>query len=625
MGWLSMAGLVMFWAALGGGLDWWLVRDTGYARPMLALRYLAASSLIWIGLCLPLCLALGGIVRRFSRRGEEGRAVALVAAQAAAILVPWTLVALRYVHKSLPRTIPVSSLQGILVTVGIVALAAAVGLAAVLLLRRRGSLSGGRRLATAGWAMLALSLALCVQLPARARELERPNLLLISIDSLRADVFEEYVERHASPVLRRFVAGGRRYHNAHTTFSHSLPSHASMFTGLYPPTHGAVVARGTGFAVGSPLDGKVATAASRLTSQGYETIAILANAWIGAPFGLEAGFETYVNYGLARRVGHFDLGLALNASVLAPYLRYVDARFVRTVHPNSRIFLRWLETRDSSRPFFAFLHYIEMHTPNNPPPEYRERFVSGRFAGLSGTQVLYKMEDEEFRPSDMRDVQLHLHDLHMAALARMDDFLQPVLEELMDGGWLDDTIVFLVSDHGENLYEKAGTYGKSHVYHTSSRVPFVLRVPGESEGSERSELVSLVDVAATLQAAGGLDGLDRLQGVDLLSDGPHRGAGDWIYVEGWDVPHEGEAKAVLFGSGYKWIRDGAAGGELYDLASDPGELRDLSGAGGPLATAHRERFDEIVQKLGDAPSDRLNLDQVPEDTKQQLRALGYLQ
>jgi len=186
--------------------------------------------------------------------------------------------------------------------------------------------------------------------------------------------------------------------------------------------------------------------------------------------------------------------------------------------------------------------------------------------------------------------------------------------------------VILVADHGENLYEKANSYGKSHVYHTSSEIPFVLRVPGERVGSASDALVSLVDIAATAYAFTGVNSRDPVRGVNLLSETRRPGSSDdWIYVQGWDAANDGYARAILFADGRKWIRDGAGHEELYDLRSDPGELHDVASTEEARAELYRARFDQILAGMKNADSQPLGVKELPPEVVERLKAMGYLQ
>ncbi|MEN8183593.1 MAG: sulfatase, partial [Myxococcota bacterium] len=598
-----------------------------FASLSVAIQYLMVSALLTAFTGLPVCLTVWVAARGWrSEHRTRSESVALIAVQMTAILLPLAIRGLLYLHKTY-----FANVSGSLEAIGTTALALlGFALLAIALTRlaSRLRMPDLRDLAPAGYAFAALfSLAFLVWSAAgrAAPGLARPNLLVISIDSLRRDVFEEYVERFASPTLRRFVTEGMSFRNAHTTYTHSLASHASIFTGLYPPEHGAMTSKSSeGATVWSELRPGTRTLAEILAGEGYETVAVESNPWLGTPFGLDVGYEAFVHYGVVQRLGDFHPSLALDASLIGPYLRYVDFRFGRKRHTNSGIFLSWLRSRYPSRPFFAFLHYIEMHTPNDPPAEYRRRFTSGRFADLDGMEMFIRVEDAELSESDMPEVREHLRNLHLAELARMDEILTPVLRELLEGGWLSNTLVFLVSDHGENLYEKGGTYSKSHVYHTSSEIPFVVRVPGEREGSRRDDLASLVDIPSTFLEYSNLPAPENLQGISLLSGSRTAGSGDWIYLQGWDRPNSGHARAVIFADEQKWIRDGVAGEELYDLAADPEELEELASARSEAAKRYRDRFEEIVAGMEPEEERSQGVGNLSPAVSERLRAMGYL-
>jgi arylsulfatase A-like enzyme len=625
---LVLLGLVLFWAILTGGADALLAHRVGYTSTSIAIRFAAASGLFATAVCLLPCLGALGVGRLAARRksAPRRRTVALIGVQVTAVLVPLTLGAITSLHKSLPADVPATSALGLAMTAGLVVGALLLGSSAWWLAVRVGPSSFGA-LAAAGYVLLAVVLSILGfggphQSSAGTK---RPNLLIITIDSLRRDTFDEYVLKHASPVFRRFVSEGRRYQNAHTAFTQSLAAHASMFTGLYPGEHGAVTTRAAnGDLVGSPLRRDARTLAEVLGAKGYETAAILTNPWLGPPFGLERGFQTFVNDATVLSVGSFDLDLAARSSFLGPYLRYADRFLFRKTHVNSRLFLGWLRSRDRSRPFFAFLHYLDMHPPNVVEASYAERFCSGPYARMDGRQIQRDIWDGRISRDEMPAVKAQVRALYMAALARMDDFMSPVLEELTQRGWLDDTLVILLADHGENLYEKANSYEKEHVYNTSSNIPFVMRVPGEARGSESDGLVSLVDVPATLYAYCRVEAPGRLEGMSLLQGNPRSADPDgWVYVAGLDGKGAAHARAVLFADGYKYIRDGAAREELYDLRTDPREMHPLLGTG-PALSAYRSRFDDIVSRIDAEPGRAVDTESLSRETVEQLKALGYV-
>jgi arylsulfatase A-like enzyme len=589
--------------------------------------YAASAALLGAVVSVPAGLAAFALCGLSTRRlADDARRgdLALAAALVASVLAPVGLVSLRWLHKSVLADAAVLSLVGLgmsgVLGAGLLALAVA-----LTILTARSLRGGFGPLARAGCA--AATLALAVVVAAALEEAATPspepaagpNVLLISLDSLRADVFYEYVDAHARPPLREFVAGGRRHENAHTSFSHSLPSHTSMMSGLYPPEHGALFFK----KFGSPVGADVEMLAERLAGRGFQTTAIVSNWWLGPPYGGERGFGSFVNYGIPERLEFFDWLLAWDASVVGSAIHWFTGPR-RGVHENSRLFLRWLDTRDRARPFFAFLHYMDMHPPNDPPAKYRERFCNGPFVQLGGRRIEALMLAREVSAQDRPGVMAQLRNLYFADMARLEDSIEPVITRLLDGAMLRDTLVFLVSDHGENLYEKANEYTKSHVYHTSSRVPFVLRAPGDRRGARSDALVSLVDVAPTAYAFLDVDPPANLRGRDLLGAPPRDGS-DWIYMQGWDTANRGFARMVQFADGRKWIRDGAGRDELYDLNEDPHELTDLAPHDAALASGYRGRFQEVVAPLNHDETRAVPIEDLDPEMVEKLTAMGYLQ
>jgi len=635
---LVAIGIASTWGFAAGLVDSGCFGQAELADGWLRLRYLAAAGLLQASVCALVGLGLWGVLSVLpgGTRGERQDLRALISIHVAGILTSVTLVALRMAHTRLLGDVTVFSTAGIGTTFGVFVAALAIGAASVWLASRILSESvetvvrASHAFAIVGGAAALISTGLVsLGLPfsggGAGAAAGRPNVLLISIDSLRADVWEEYLNEHASPTLRRFVDGSRRYRDAHTSYSHSLASHASMLSGLHPPEHGAVHQIVESSSVGSAIDPSLELLAERLSAEGYETFGVMSNAWLGPPYGLEAGFQTYVNHGIARSLGTFNFPLAMTVSTAGYYVRFAEQFVFGRSHPNSRLLRAWLETRDRSRPFFAFLHYIEMHTPNGIAPD-SERFLSGPYAGIGGFEVSNRFDAGEFSDQQMPAVRDHVRALNLAALAQMDTYLAPVLDALMNDGWLENTLVILLSDHGENLYEKAGNYGHGHVYNTVSHVPFVVSVPGEAGGSDRDGLVSVIDVAPTFYAYTETRPPDGLSGRDLSGPGS-RTAGtedDRVYVQGWDHDNAGWARAVLWADGTKLIVNASGDEELYDRVADPHEHHDRVGDQPERARRYRHRFDTLVGAMRQADQEPIDIDSLPSEVSDQLRALGYL-
>jgi arylsulfatase A-like enzyme len=265
-----------------------------------------------------------------------------------------------------------------------------------------------------------------------------------------------------------------------------------------------------------------------------------------------------------------------------------------------------------------------MHPPNDPPAEYRQSFCRGPLGAIGGRELQRRIETGEFALDRMPAARSQLRCLHLATLAQVDRYVSPVLAALMEEPRRSDTLVILLADHGEDLYEKTNTYTKRHVYEPSARIPLLVRAPGAVGGADRNDLVSLVDVPQTVYGYTRLPAPDGIRGFDLLGarkreDDPEA----WSFVQGWDPEHDGFAEAVLFADGRKWIRDARGNDELYDLNTDPSEHTDLSSYP-ELADRYRELVERALASLVRVESRPVPVDALSRRAIEQLEALGYL-
>lgn len=633
------AGLAIAWGLATGALDSELFWRSSYATFGLHLWYLAVAALLQAGLTLPVCLGAWCIHRLRTRRhpGAHRDAVGMTTVHVVAIMVPIALRMVFWVHRSvLGDEDSVDSPVGILATLAVLIPVLAVCLFLPQPLTRR--LAGAadaisrlsRRLAKAGGVAALVVLALVVvgvlqkQTKGTANP-DRPSVLLISIDSVRADVWNEYVEQHASATLQRFLASSRRFSNAWATFSGTLPSHGSMFSGLYPREHGAVgSADPEAPNLGARIDPDVELLAERFDAAGYETVGIMSNAWLGPPYGLEAGFQTYVNGGKAGRIGMFSPLLLVNTSLLGYYLNYVDLRSSRHNHPSTRLFRSWLDNRDGSRPFFCFLHYIDVHVPHLPSRRLMKRYCSGPFADLDGWAMKHMIESGDIKPEDMPAALAQIRALNLAVLNHMDNILSPALLAIEEHHLPDNTLIILTSDHGDNLYEKVDDYGHSHVYNVAIRVPLSIRVPGDASGSDWDGMVSVVDFPRTIYRFVGFEPDETLRGIDLLSEvQPSLTDERQIYLLGRDEKNGGYANAICSGR-YTLIVNTDGTEELFDWVEDPQQLANLAEAKPELAAQLRVDLERAQAEMRTAESRAFDFDQLPAETLEELSALGYI-
>lgn len=335
---------------------------------------------------------------------------------------------------------------------------------------------------------LALVLAGCV----RAREAPPPNVVFVCIDTARADHFGcyGYGARETSPRLDELAREGTLFLDASATAGWTKPSVPSFLTGTLPVRHGVYEgsARGAAGEVSHALPESATTLAEVFRDAGYDTAAFVRNAQLRPGLGFEQGFDVYQD----------EAG---------------DAREIRWRAQD------WVDARSGERPFFLYLHALDVHWPWPVPDAYAARWApleavnaqrdraSGalRDAINDGTRVLSDAE---------REAMLALYD---GSLRYVDDQLAELFAWLERRELWQDTIVCIVADHGEEFGEH-GRVGHGHGLHEGLlRVPWILRVPARAPARVNAP-VSLIDVFPTLLAAAGLRAPPTHDGVDRLAE-----------------------------------------------------------------------------------------------------------
>ena len=394
----------------------------------------------------------------------------------------------------------------------------------------------------------------------------RPNVLLITIDTLRAD----RLGRGFTPALDRLAGGGLAFTQARTPVPLTLPSHATILSGLLPGSHG-VRENGTYRFSSHP------TLATILKGQGYTTAAAVGAFVLARQFGLDAGFDTYSD--AVRRSP--DASTQLEAE--RPAAAVTDAALAA---------LAGMRTSPAGG-FFLWTHYYDPHAPYTPPAEHRARAGGDAYNG----EIAY-VDAEVRRLLDA----LRRHD---ASRGR-------------------ETLVAVAGDHGEGLGEHGESTHGMLLYDATLRVPLIFaRLGADAAGTVggpagaaavRPEPVSLADVAPTLLAALGIAPPARLDGVNLLQaparDREIYAETQYPRVAGWSP------LTALIAEGRKLIRGGRT--RLFELAGDPGEARDVAPARSALVAAMEARLRTLS---ADTPSTGAVL---TSDARDRLRALGYV-
>ena len=424
---------------------------------------------------------------------------------------------------------------------------------------------------------------------------ERHNIVLVVLDGVRADHVSCYgYARETTPFLDQVAREGVRFSHVFTTAPSTLPSHASLFTGLYSVTHGATEEQPL-------LPARHKVLAEYLKAAGYRTAAFCTSPRVSPETGFGRGFDAFFTQRRASRLATRALLYGRKAS--DKLLRREDAGARRT----NEVLTEWLTS--AGEPFFAFVHYSEAHLPLHPPPPYDHLFVPRDVSVARVSQDVFKhlpgAMDMEGEDSSL------LSGLYDGALRYVDARLREVADVLRGRGVWDRTLFLVTADHGENLGEHDMIGHEFGLYDTELRVPLVLRCPPRvPQGFVGEDLAQLTDVVPTVVRLLELDDdASTCQGRVLLERGRATQGPTFVVSErfrpdlsalrkrlsGFDTrPLDVRTKAIRTArQKFVWHSDEA--NELYDLTTDPGETRNLIENDAALADAlRRQLFDWLA-------------------------------
>ncbi len=372
----------------------------------------------------------------------------------------------------------------------------------------------------------------------------QPWILLVTIDTTRADAMGPEV----TPAFEALAASGRRFTAAHATVPETLPSHASMMTGLYPGGHGV-------HENGRTVSEAHALAAEQLKQRGYQTSAVVSAFVLARRFGLARGFDAYDD----------ELGPAATE-------RRADVTTARAKAA--------LERLDRSRPAFVWTHYFDAHAPYDPPEPFRSQYRDNLYQG-----------EVAFVDAQMADLMASFR-AAAAAAGR-------------------EAALIVVSDHGEGLGDHGEALHGHLVYQPTMHVPLAMSGPGLAPGSVHSP-VSVRRLFHTILDWAGQPSAESLRAADVTREVVIGEAMKPYLQYGWQpqiMAIDGTTKAILAGPV-----------EVYDLAADPGETRDLK-TGASLPAPLRSALDDYPVPSLAPPASAGAVDAA---AREKLASLGYV-
>lgn len=464
--------------------------------------------------------------------------------------------------------------------------------------------------------------------PAPTVARDAPNILWVVWDTVRPDYLPVHGHgRPTTPRLDEWAKGARVFDNVVSPGSTTLPSHASMFTGLLATEHGVSHRN-------EVLDPAHATIAELLQRAGYRTYLFSANAFISKDYNFAQGFETAEHPWsdkFAQRA--FEI---VAAKVTGDQSSELTGRIERGPEAALRIkqnikasgelaiggLTDWLKASDSPKPFFAFINWMEAHRQLVPPRKYRERFMTPEqvaksyrvdrswLASWEYTVGLHEYSDEELALTRAT---------YEAAIAELDDLFGNLLDSLRSANKLENTIVIVTSDHGEQLGEHHMLDHQFSVYEELLRVPLIIHDPAKLPAGRESRPVMTQDLFATLLERVGLpvprgvrnsvnlqaprESRDRLAEYPAPFMGPLREVSDNQKKKSSEVRKEFDptpwrrSLRAFYSGDMKVIRSSDGRHELYDLKNDPHELKNLAAADVKAADPMLRKMMEFRKQL----------------------------
>ena len=458
-------------------------------------------------------------------------------------------------------------------------------------------------------ALLALLLPLLAAPAAQAQEAARRwNVVVITADTLRGDKLG--VNGHPqikTPHLDALAAEGVNFSRAYTNITTTTPSHASLFSSLYPQDHRA-------YGNTSSISAEIDTLPEILGRAGWHTAGIVNMPWLNPDVtGVSQGIQELA------RGDHVRKAPATNKWALSFLQRQKGAK----------------------KPFFLWVHYVDNHTPYHAPGKYDTLYYpKGRVA--RGKKPGTLQEIWPLFPNDHRDnayVKRWLKGITDAdyvvanydgSVSYIDAKVGELIAALKANGQWEDTLFVFTSDHGEALGEHGLWFCHGGLFEATTRIPLIVRVPGGSKGREVKAVVDLVDVTPTLLTLLGLPRSEVMRGDDL---GPlMRGAAgkdsaaylehtgrqlEGVVTERWKLIRHRKTRRI-----YPSYPMNKGTIELYDLIADPGEAKNV-------AAQHPEVVRELMALMKRLKSGARGFKdgaaKIDAETEEALRALGYME
>ena len=323
---------------------------------------------------------------------------------------------------------------------------------------------------------------------------QKRDVILIVVDTLRADRVGFYgnVKNQTTPNVDALAKNGLMYTQAYAQSGWTLPSFASLLTGLYPFEH-RVVRSPDNEDIFGKLSDKIPTMASLFQNHGYQTAAVVNNTFLAPQFGLDRGFRDYFYQG-------------------------ADNDSLRSASETTGIALDWVEKQSKDTHIFLMVHYMEPHLTLNPPQEVKGRFSNDNkiiHAPFGARDAFdWRLEEKRAQNPEFVDEVLNLYDEEIFAV---DVAIGNLLQGLQKMGRKEDALIVFTSDHGEEFWEQGGFEHGHHLYGVLTRVPLIIDGPSLKNLGKQETVVEHVDLFHSILTYVGVTPPKDTRGEDLFA------------------------------------------------------------------------------------------------------------
>ncbi len=413
-----------------------------------------------------------------------------------------------------------------------------------------------------------------------------PNIILISIDALRADHLSCYgYHRNTSPNIDRLAGQGALFKNAFTQAAWTLPSHASIFLSQYVWRH-KVDNRD------KRLSNSFTTLAEILRDRNYTTCAFVGGGFLSAEYGFNQGFEIYDD-GSPRRRRFYEISFYINK------------------------LLSWLESV-RNRKFFLFIHTYDIHDSYNPPPPYFNLYTKGGYEGkhlrTSKGIVPHELDASKLTPEEI-DYIIAVYD---GGINYIDYQLGKIFEKLNQLGIYENTIIIITADHGE-AFKDHGCMGHWRTYIEEVHVPLIMRGPGIPRNRIYENWGQLIDIVPTILEILNIPQRKEMQGRSLLPLMNNCEIEKNFKTYSW-----AHSSMSLRTKKWTYIMKPNGPDELYDRINDPKEQNNIIEKRPLVAQKLKKELEDFIALTSEGKPQVAEKVDIDEELKEQLKSLGYL-